>query len=219
MSFDSVSNPEEMLQLLQRADVSAEMLERLSKNVETMKNRKAKVALVEHPQTPRQIALRLLRDLFTLELMQVTLQTRTTAEVKKLAEQALIGRLEGISQGEKLALARRGPGRVAGELLLDAQPRVMRMALENLRLNEAMVVKALLHKNASPIFVAAVCRHAKWSVRREVRAALLRNENTPLARALEIAKALPASLVSEILDHSELGSNVKSAIRRECESL
>jgi hypothetical protein len=198
--------------LIKRAELPAEVLERLSKNARAMKGRKVKLALVQHPKTPRHVTLPLLRHLFTFELMQVTLNPVALADIKKVAEEALIGRLESVSLGEKLALARRASGRVVGELLLDPEPRVVQTALGNPRLSEAAVAKAILRENVSSTLVEAVCRHTKWSLRREVRIALLRNENTPLARALEFARALPEALVAEILRSARLPGNVKAAL-------
>jgi hypothetical protein len=57
--------------------------------------------------------------------------------------------------------------------------------------------------------VEAVSHHAQWSLRREVRVALLRNARMPMARAVEFARTLPAALVREILQNSRLPANVK----------
>jgi hypothetical protein len=66
--------------------------------------------------------------------------------------------------------------------------------------------------------VEAVCHHAQWSPRREVRIALLRNEKTPLARATAIARSLPPALVREILNSSRLPGSVKAQVLAEIES-
>jgi len=44
---------------------------------------------------------------------------------------------------------------------------------------------------------------------------LLRNEKTPLARALEFARSLPAGLVREILQGSRLPVNTKSHLLKD----
>ena len=183
-----------------------------------MKSRKVKLALVEHPKTPRHISLPMVRHLFTFDLMQVALTPATPADIKKAAEESLINRLEIVSEGEKLSLSHRASGRVAGELLLDPQPRVIHAALENPRLTEAHVVKALMRKNSLAAFVHAVCNHPKWSLRQDVRVALLRNENTPLARALEFAGTLPPVLVREVLNLSRLPDSVKSHLQKEIQT-
>jgi hypothetical protein len=203
------------LALLKRADLAAEVIELLSKNGGLMRSRKVRLALVQHPHAPRHVTIPMVAHLFTFDLMQVALAPVVPADVKIAADQALINRLEKISSGEKLSLARRASGRVAGALLLDPEPRVMQTALENSRLTEAGVIRALLRHGAPSAFVEAVCRHAKWSVRREVRIALLRNEKTPLARALEFARILPRALVHEILQGSRLPGNIKSYVMRE----
>jgi hypothetical protein len=182
------------LALLQRADLAPDSIEKLSKSAVTT-SRKVKLAIVRHPKTPRYVSLYVLRHLFTFDLMQVALSPAVVGDLKMAAEETLIHRLETISAGEKLSLARRASGRVAGELLLDTEPRVMLAALENPRLTEALVIKAVLRNEASLALVRALCSHSKWSLRREIRIALLRNEHTPLEHAVEFAKSLPDDVV------------------------
>jgi hypothetical protein len=203
------------LALLQRNDLAAEVLEQLSKNGGVMKSRRLKLALVRHPKAPHHVSLPLLRHLFTFDLVEVTLAPVAPGDIKRAAEEALLNRLETISIGEKLTLAHRASTRVAGGLLLDAEPRVVQAALENPRLTEASVVKALTCTGAPAALVHAVCHHPKWSLSREARIALLRNENTPLARALEFVRTLPRPLVAEILHASRLPENIKSLLKKE----
>ncbi len=214
-SSDPALTEEFALALLKRADLPAEVLARLSKNGSVVKLRKVKLALVEHVRTPRHISIPLLRQLFTFDLMRVALQPMVPADIKMMAEEALINRLETISSGERLSLAKRASGRVASVLLLDSEPRVMQAALENPRLIEASIIRALMRREAPAAFVEAVCHHAKWSVRREVRVALLRNEKTPLARVLEFARSLPPAVVREVLQGSHLPANAQSLLMRE----
>ena len=209
---DGVLNEDLALSLLKRPDLRAQDLELLSKNVVAMESRRVKLGLVRHPKTPRRLALPLLRHLFTFELMQVSLSHEALADIRKVAEEALLKRIETISLGEKLTLARRASGKVVARLLLDPEPRVIDAALQNSRLTEASVIKAILRDHATAALVQAVCRHFKWSVRKDVRIALLRSENTPLARALEFARDLPASRLVEILRDSRLAANVKAAL-------
>jgi len=145
--------------------------------------------------------------------MDVALAPAVPGDVRVAAEETLINRLETLPSGERLSLARRASGRVAGVLLLDAETRIVEAALENSRLTEPAVTKALLQPGAPAILVEVVCGHPKWSLRREVRIALLRNANTPLAQAAEFARSLPDSLLKEILEVSRLPENAKSAIR------
>jgi hypothetical protein len=199
------------LALLQRTDLPPEVLEQLSRNAALSRRHKINLAITGHPKTPRHLSLPLLRHLFPFEWMQLALMPFAPADVKVAAEAALINRLETISKGEKISLARRASGSVAAALLLDAEPRVTQAALENPRLTESAVVGAIL-RHSSPTLVHAVCQHPRWSLQREVRIALLRSENTPRACALEYARTLPRLLLKEILQGSRLPEDVRSAV-------
>lgn len=196
--------------LLQRTDLPADAIESLSKNSAIIKSRKAKLAIVSHPHTPRYVSVGLIRQLFTFDLLQVALTPTVPADVKIAADEALIHRMETISSGERLAMARRGSGRIAARLLADSDARVMNTALDNPRLTEVLVVRALNDAHASAVFVNAVCGHAKWSVRQDVKIALLRNPRTPLHKAIELVKAFPPAAVRDILRNSRLSAPVKA---------
>lgn len=209
LSEDSV------LALLKQPDLSVEIIEKVRKNSNVMKSRKVKLALAAHLKTPRHISLPMVPHFFTFDLMQLALTPAALADVKKAAEDALINRLETISSGERLTLARRASGRIAGELLLDAETRVMQAAMENSRLTEAPVIKAVLQRDASAALIRVVCHHAKWSLRREIRIALLRSQHTPMAKAVEFARGMPLPMLREILHSSRLSAEVKSYLLRE----
>ena len=200
------------LSLLKRADLPAEALEALGKNPRVIQRRKVRFALVSHPRTPRHVSLPMLRHLYTFDLMQLALRPVVPADVKRAAEEVLITRLETVSSGERLSLARRASGRIAADLLGDKEVRVLQTALQNSRLTESAIVTAVLRHDASVALVQAVCHHPKWSLRREVRIALLRNEKTPLARALEFAHSLPPPLLREILQNSRLPASTKAGL-------
>jgi hypothetical protein len=200
------------LVLVKRSDLPAQALGQLSKNGSLMKSRKVKLALIEHPRTPRHVSIPMVRHLFTFDLMQVALTPAVPADIKMAAEESLIHRLERLTQGERLSLAHRASGRVAAELLHDPELRVIRAALENSRMTEAAIIRALMHHDASAALASAVCDDPGWSARREIRIALLRNEATPLDRALEFAQSLPAVLVREILQDSRLPAAAKERL-------
>jgi hypothetical protein len=203
------------LALLKQPDLAAEALEGLSKSGSLLQIRKIRIGVAGHPNTPRHVSLPLLRHLYTFDLMQVALTPTVPADVKKAADEILVNKLGSISSGERLTLARRGSARIAGALLVDKEPRVMQAALENSRMTEALVVKAVVRHDAPAAFIEAVCHHAKWSVRREIRMALLRSDKTPLAFAVQYARAFPPMLVREILHSSRLPAGTRAYITKE----
>ena len=137
------------------------------------------------------------------------------ADLKRTADELLVARVASITLGERIALARRCSTLVAAALLLDKEARVWQTALENPRLTETAIVKALQRSHASASFVEAISRHTKWSVRPEIRMALLRNEHTPTARALEFSRRIPAAQLRDILHASRLPEKIKNYLREE----
>jgi hypothetical protein len=206
------------LAFLQRRDLSGETVELIGKNASVIQSRKVRMAVAAHPRAPRRISLRLIRELPTFDLMKFALLPAVAADLKRAADELLVARLMSITLGERISLARRGSAMVATALLLDKEVPVWQAAMENPRLTEAGAVKALLRSNASPAFVDAVCHHPKWSVRPEIRMALLRNPHTPLARALEFALRLPPAQLRDVLQNSRLTEKVKTLLRKSAEA-
>jgi hypothetical protein len=200
---------------LKDPDLSPDTIEQISRNSTAMNSRKVRSALAAHQHTPRRIALRLIRELYTFELMQFALTPTAAADLKRVAEELLLSRLNSITLGERIALARRSSTPIAGALLLDKEQPVWQPAMENARLTEAAVVKALQRTTATPAFVEAVSHHPKWSVRNEVQVALLRSAHTPMAKAIEFARRIPPRQLRDILHTSRLPETIKNYLRKE----
>jgi len=240
---DSAVTEDLALALLKRADLPPEVLEQIARNASALKSRKVKIALVRHPHTPRHVSVPLARQFYTFDLMKVALSPSVPADVKVAVDNVLISRLKTVTLGERLTLARRASGRVAAALLLEVESgdgkivhakmiagktsaagtvarktRVMQTALENQRLTEALVIKSVLGSAASAALVHAVARHAKWSRRREIRAALLRTAHLSLARALEFSREIPAPVLQEVLASSRLPAPIKAQLIRQSQA-
>jgi hypothetical protein len=214
---DPALTPDLALALLQRRDLPPDAVEQITRNAGVMKSRKVRIAVAAHPRAPRRIALRLIREFYTFDLMQFSLQPTVAADLKRAADDLLVNRVASITLGERIALARRASASVAAALLLDKETRVWQTALENSRLSETAIARALLKISVTRAFVEAVCHHPKWSLRPEIRIALLRNEKTPLSRALEFARRLPAAQLRDILHASRLPEKIKNSLRKELE--
>jgi len=203
------------LALLNHRDLPAESVVQLAKNTTISKFRKVRFAIATHPRAPRHLSLRLIREFYTFDLMRFALLPPVAADLKRAAEELLVSRLASVTLGERITLARRASGNVAAALLADKEKRVWQTALENSRLTEAAVAAAIVRSKATPAFVEAVCRHPKWSLRQEIRLALLRNEKTPPARALEFARTLAPAQLRDILLASRLPQRVKNLLTEE----
>jgi hypothetical protein len=200
------------LALLNRRDLPREALEALSKNGPAARQRKVRLALVTHPRTPRHVSVPAIRHIYTFELMQVALLPAVPPDVKRAAEEALINRLATLSAGERSTLAKQGSGRVAAALLLDKEERILEAALANPRMTEAWIVKALKSGTGTERLAPAASRHQKWSYRNEIKAALLANRHTPVARLIQLAAELPLNLVKDALRNGNLSPQAKNSL-------
>lgn len=202
---------------LKNRDLTADAIEEIAQDLGVMKSRKVRGMVAAHPHTPRRIALRLIRELYTFELMRFALTPSAAADLRRIAEELLLSRLASITLGERISLARSSSERVAGALLLDKETPVWHAAVENPRLTEKAIVSALHRTAAMAAFVECVSHHPRWSVRAEVRMALLRNAHTPLGRAIEFARRLPPARLRDVLHTSRLPEKIKQYLRKSLE--
>ena len=210
---------EQALALLKRRDLSQRMLEALVANRAAMRHRSVLLEAVKHPRAPRHVSLPALRHLYTFELMQVGLTAGVPVDVKLAAEDTLISRLETMSPGERLTLAKRSSARLAAALLLDTEEQVVAAALENPHMTEESVVKALMTAPAGPHATSALAtlllRHPKWSVRTDVEIALLESGRLRTSDAVLLVHSLSTKVLRLLLERDRLPAVAKAAVREE----
>src|SRR5258708_40239011 len=68
--------------LLERKDLRGELLEEVARRKALLKSYRVKRSLAFHPRTPRLVSLRLLRDLYLMDLVQITLFPGISSEPK-----------------------------------------------------------------------------------------------------------------------------------------
>ena len=192
------------LALLHRRDLPAHAIEALARNRSAIKHRKVLLGVAEHSHTPRHVALPLLRRLFTFELMDVALAPSVPADLKLIAEELLINKLETLSLGERISLARRASSGVVGALLLFGERPVLEAALLNPRITEACILKSFGSPEMPVLLLTIIGGHPKWSLRREIQIAILRRGETPDAVVAQIAAKLPKPVIYELLKQLRL---------------
>ncbi len=201
--------------LLERLDLSTNVLSAVAAEGKWTSSESVRVRLVRHPHTQRRIALSLLRQLYLFDLVRVSLMPSTPADIRRVAEEILVARVPHLPVGQKLTLARRGPSRVAGALLAEGHPHAIKLALANAFLAESQVLKALAKAGVPARVVAAIAQHPKWSSQYNVRAALVRNEDTPAPVVLAFLPNLTLSDLKEIAALEGLSPHLRKYIQRE----
>jgi hypothetical protein len=184
--------------LLARNNLPGEVLEEIARRKPLLKSYRVKRALAFHPRTPRLISLRLIRDLYLMDLVQVALLPGVSAELKRNAEDQLLARLPQLPLGQKITLARRGPARIAGALLTEGHLQVVFIVLDNPYMTEAQILKALSREKLPTAVIPAIIQHRKWSITYNVRLALVRHASSPLAAILGYLPELTVSDLREL---------------------
>jgi len=183
--------------MLERKDLGATLLERIAGQKKWSSNRAVRRGLLVHAHTPRRIAIRLAREAYPMDLAALAVLPSAAAEIRRLADESLIAKIPQLPLGQKLALARKGSARIAGYLLADGYKRVGEAALDNTRLTEAQILRALASGKVSAAVLSAIACHPKWSQLPPIAAALVRGpivqpNSTPVS-------ADPAS--GDVADH------------------
>jgi hypothetical protein len=201
--------------LLHRKDLPSEFLTEILRRRQLLKNYLVKKLLAFHPHTPRTDALRLLRDLYLMDLVQFSISPEVRPDLKRKAEDQVIAKMAQLPLGQKITLARRSPARIAGSLLADGQPMVVKATLSNPNLTEAQVLRVLAKEKLAPVVAQSIAQHEKWSHVYNVRIALLRQPSTTLATVLAFLAELTVSDLRELAAPGVLPENLRHYLQAE----
>jgi hypothetical protein len=201
--------------LLERKNLPGEILEEVARRKPMLKSYRVKKALAFHPRTPRLVSLRLVRDLYLMDLVQVAILPGVSAELKRNAEDQLLARLPQLPLGQKITLARRGPARVAGALLAEGHAQVIAIVLDNPYMTEAQVLRGLSREKLPIHVIPAIVKHHKWSITYNVRLALVRHPMSPLAAVLAYLPELTVSDLRELAAPGIVPENLRKYLQAE----
>jgi len=201
--------------LLERLDLSVELLERVAKEARWNSSESIRMRVARHPHTPRRVALAMLRQLFLFDLVRVSLLPSAPADIRRAAEELIVARVPHLPIGEKLTLARRGPARVAGAVLAEGHPQAVKLALANSFLSESQVLKILAQAEVPVRAIVAIAQHPKWSVQYNVRVALVRHPHTPVPALLEFLPDLTLRDLQDVAALEQLTAHSRKYIEQE----
>jgi len=187
--------------LLERLDLPASVLSAVASDGKWTSSEGVRVRLARHPRTPKRFALAAVRQLFLFDLVRLSLLPSAPPDIRRVAEEVILTRVPHLAVGEKLTLARRGPARVAGAILLEGHAQAVKLALANAFLTEAQVLKVLANPGVPERVVRAIAHHPKWSCQYNVRIALVRNTHTPQA---SVGALLPQLTLGDLKQISKL---------------
>ncbi len=206
----------DLLRLLERKSLAPEVIQEIAAHKEAARSYAVKLALAAHAKTPRLISLPLIKFLYLFDLVRICQRPGVPVHVKVSAEESILKRIESIPRGEKITLARRGPGPVAAELLVTEDRELLQAALENPFLTEAGLVRVLSLQGLPSIVVECIAQHEKWSRRYHLRLSMVRNPLTPLVRVLDFLPDLAVSDLRDICLDCRMPEHVRKYVLAHC---
>jgi hypothetical protein len=168
-------------------------------------------ALAAHPRTPRSEALALVATLFWRDLAAISCDARVHPEVRRAVDREILRRLADMALAERVDLARCAGRGVIAVLRFDSEPRVIQALLSNRLVIESDVVLAASNPRALAGALEVIGSDPRWTLRPEVRSAVVRNPGTPLPVSLSLVSGLALVDLLMVADSSAL-----PVLLREC---
>ena len=214
----AIRDEEQLLALLERRDLEIDFLREIAGNPAWTRSYRVRLALLRHPRTPASTSLKFVGQLHLFDLVAVALIPHVPREVRAAAEGAILAQLKQVPLGARVAIARRtGSEAILVRLLADRDLPVVEAALSNQRLTEASIARTVRDPSAPPHVVDLVSRHPKWSVRRDVRYALVRNRHTSTARALQFVAGMTREEVRALARDPAVPARLRTYLARTAE--
>ena len=172
-------------------------------------------ALCFNPRTPTRGALPLLQRLYPLDLTKLLGQVRLPPPLRTAAGHLLRTRVEGLSPGERLGLARNARGPALALLLsIETAARVREALLASPGLREMDVLQFITGNKTTSEALGQVGKDRRWSRRARVRALLAQRPETPPDVALTLIESLPLQELKPIVRDERISPVVRLVARR-----
>jgi hypothetical protein len=219
----AMQNPElsheEMAILLRNRNATGSLLGRIGRDRSWTRYYEVKKGLVLHPRTPFHVSRSLVGHLYWRDLAETAEQMVLNPALRRKAEEVLKVRVDEMSLGEQIALARRASRGLVASLKESAEDRVLRALLDNARLVERDAVEIASGEHSPPDTLERLAEHPTWGERYSVRLALIRNAATPVRVALRLAGKLPSQDLRRLSGDPEVPKIVRVGVERKLQSL
>jgi len=206
--------PELLLVALKNRAVTASFIQRIARNRSWLKEYDVKSAIVQHPKTPRALAMNLVQFLWWRDLARIAEHAVLSPPLRRTAEKLLAIRLQEMALGERIALARIASRGLIAVLRRQEHPMVIGALLHNPRLMEEDALTIASATGTPGSVLQALAVDARFSARPAVLKAIVQNRDTPPATALRIVRSLSTRSLKELTRAPHVPQLVKVASLR-----
>jgi hypothetical protein len=210
----AVLTEEETLAILDNANVTPQILNKICQTARLTGFYSVRVKLVGHRQTPQAHAVKLVHYLYWLDLLNLSVNVQVPAPVRRAIDTQLLNRVEKLTLGERISSARRCSHALIKAFLFDHHPKVFESLLVNKRLREDDLLALIASRRATPEQLLMLADDMRWSYRYAIRKALVLNPSTPRAAAASQLKYLSRGDLRQIHANPETSTYVRRCIER-----
>jgi hypothetical protein len=142
------------------------------------------------------------------------LVTNTDGAVPGEPETTLSARIRAMTVGQKVKLAFNGNKEVRAILLRDSNKVIPRLVLQNPRITEEEVLMLAKDRNTDDEVLRLIAEAREWTRVYAVRAALVENARTPLAKAVSLLQTLEERELSRLAKSKHVSNAIAVQARR-----
>ncbi len=129
-------------------------------------------------------------------------------------EKALWSRIRSMTVGQKVKLAFTGNKEVRAILLRDSNKVIPRLVLQNPRLTEEEILMLARDRNTDEEVLRQIAETREWTRVYGVRAALVENARTPLAKAVSLLQTLEERELTRLAKSKHVSNAIAVQARR-----
>lgn len=203
---------EEALAVLEHPYCTAALCQALARNPRLAGFYSVRLRLVQHRQTPQAHAVRFVHYLYWPDLVRLSVDVTVTPAVRRAVDTQLLLKVDKLTLGERVSVARRCSDALIKTLLFDPDAKVFAALLVNQLLKEDHLVMLASSERATAEKLAILAGDRKWSFRYAIRKALVTNPRTPRAVAASHLRHLSLHDLRQIYLRPDTSVYVKRCI-------
>lgn len=201
--------------IAKKRSTPSEVLGFLAHDVRFKDSYKLKIAICRNPKSPQKITLSLLKFLRIFDLSDLTRMQHLPVNIRQKIEHDISQRIPAMPMGIKTALARRANGKIVMMLIEKGDNKVINTCLDSPVLTEGHLYTIINKETTKPPVIHMIAQHPKWSLRYDVRFALIRNFHTPMKYVTGFIEGMKTRDLKELYIDSKVPTSTKPFIFRE----
>jgi hypothetical protein len=205
----------DVLIIASRKNLSGDILDSIFRDKRWAESYPVRLALARNPKTPLFAALSIARFLRLFDLVELTRSHALPVIYRRKLEALVSEKIPGMALGAKKTLAKIASGEVLMKLIQDGYPEVVKICLDNPALTEAHLYKIISRQTTAPGTIRTIAEHGNWPIRYHIKIALVRNDQSPLARTVLFLPDLRTGSLKELYRDPSLPPGIRPFIHRE----